>query len=496
MSSSLRERSLTAFLWGAGGTGIRIGLQIIAQIVMARILGPEQYGLFAICVLVIGLSAYFSDFGLAYGLIQRENIDATDVRFVLGWQIVLGLAVAACLFVVAPLLAKFFSEPRLTNLIRALAPICLLQAFSAVSLNLLKRKLDHRSIQIGQTSSYAIGYFCVGLPLATIGAQVWALVAAWGVQSVVMLLVTYRMARHPIVPIWRHPQARAMMRFGVEVLGTNLVNWVVANVDRLIIAKTLPAFQVGLYTTTYNLNYTPVSAAAGVVQPIMYAACARMDQSTSRIRDAYLTVVCGACMVLFPVFTVLAVVAGDFVHVVYGNGWNGAVPLFVPLALAMPLHMLWNINTPPLWASGKVSSEIKLQLPTAVIWFVAAGLAAQHSAIAVAWTVLLLFVMRWLVFSTFVCSLLDISVVQYTKAMVPGVIVSTSASGAAAVALYVMGDLPAAWRLGAAVFAAGLATAAAAAVSWPLMSAGSRSAISSLLHRLGRRVQSGGVTGQ
>ncbi|MFX6409630.1 oligosaccharide flippase family protein, partial [Acinetobacter baumannii] len=76
--------------WGGGGTLLRIVMQFGAQVVLARILGPEQYGLFAIGAIVVGFSSFFSDIGLAYGLIQKKEIAAKDIRFVFTWQIILG----------------------------------------------------------------------------------------------------------------------------------------------------------------------------------------------------------------------------------------------------------------------------------------------------------------------------------------------------------------------------------------------------------------------
>ena len=111
--AGLGARSISAFLWGGGGAFLRLFMQMAAQIVLARLLGPEQYGLFAISVVVMSFSAFFSDIGMAYGLIQRKTLDDSHVRFVFGWQLVLGVAVAGLLALLAQPLAEFFREPRL-----------------------------------------------------------------------------------------------------------------------------------------------------------------------------------------------------------------------------------------------------------------------------------------------------------------------------------------------------------------------------------------------
>ncbi|MFN3717205.1 MAG: oligosaccharide flippase family protein, partial [Thiobacillus sp.] len=226
---------------------------IAAQIVLARLLGPAQYGLFAMSVVVMSFSAFFADIGMAYGLIQRKQVDKTHIRFVFSLQILLGLALAGVLVMLSGVLAVFFREPRLEAIIQALAPLALLQAAGAVSLNLLKRELNFKALQIAQTVAYFFGYVCLGIPLALAGAGVWALVAAWAAQSLISLVLMYRAVRHPLKPLFRHPDAYSMGHFGGTVLLTNLTNWLIGNIDRTVVARTLDSTSVGLYANAYNL---------------------------------------------------------------------------------------------------------------------------------------------------------------------------------------------------------------------------------------------------
>ncbi|NWG38774.1 MAG: lipopolysaccharide biosynthesis protein [Hydrogenophilaceae bacterium] len=399
LQAGLGTRSITAFLWGVGGAFLRLFMQMAAQIVLARLLGPEQYGLFAISVVVMSFSAFFSDIGMAYGLIQRKSLDDSHVRFVFGWQLVLGVAVAGLLVLLAQPLGEFFREPRLQALILALAPLAFVQAISAVSLNLLKRELDFKTLQIAQTLAYFLGYVCVGIPLALGGAGVWALVAAWGVQSLISLVLMYRAARHPLQPTLRHPDARSMGRFGGTVLLTNLTNWLIGNVDRTIVARTLDSASMGLYANAYNLVNTPSSTMLGFMQPVLYSACAKIQDDPQRIRKAYLLLMAGIGLVVMPVFFAMSAVADTLVLALYGQRWAQAAVVLQPIALAMPIALLWGITTPVLWNTGRASLEFKMQLPFAGLWLIAAWVAAQVSLATLAWTVLGLFTLRTLLFT-------------------------------------------------------------------------------------------------
>lgn len=422
--TSLGSRSITAFLWGGGGAFLRLFLQIATQVILARVLGPEQYGLFAMGVIVISFSAFFSDVGIAYGLIQRQHLDSTHIRFVFTWQLVLGLVAAGVLASLSGILAEFFSEPRMAPLILALAPLVLLQAASAVSLNLLKRELDFKSMQIAQTIAYLVAYVCLGIPLALAGAQVWALVVAWAVQSLLSLVLMYRVARHPLGLLFRHDDARSMGYFGGTVLLTNITNWFIGNIDRVVLARTLSSVSVGLYANAYNLVNTPASTLLGFMQPVMYSACAKMQDDPERIRKVYLMLMAGIALGIMPVFFAMAAVANTLVLGLYGQRWVEAAEVLRPIALAMPIVLLWGITTPVLWNSGRATLEFKLQLPLVALWLIAVLLAVQYSLAALAWTVLGLLLLRTLLFTVIVVRVMGAGLTDCVLAMRGGMVLS------------------------------------------------------------------------
>jgi PST family polysaccharide transporter len=117
-TADLSQRSISAALWGASGLAVQVILTFAIQIVLARLLGPEQYGLFATALVVISLSTFFA-IPVAYGLIQRRTVSDEDVRFVNFWQLSVGSVVAVAVFLLADTAAGFFQEPRVAPLIRA-----------------------------------------------------------------------------------------------------------------------------------------------------------------------------------------------------------------------------------------------------------------------------------------------------------------------------------------------------------------------------------------
>src|SRR5712671_892564 len=106
-SPGLAQRSISAALWGASGSVVQLVLQFGIQVVLARLLGPEQYGLFAMAGVLISLAGFFT-FGVTSALIQKHTVNGDDVRFANFWQLAIGTTVALAVFALAGPAAAFF----------------------------------------------------------------------------------------------------------------------------------------------------------------------------------------------------------------------------------------------------------------------------------------------------------------------------------------------------------------------------------------------------
>lgn len=386
MTPTLRSRSIGGVLWSAAGSGARVLLQLLAQVLLARLLGPEQFGLFALAMVVIALGGLFAEAGLAYGLIQARSVSDDDVRFVFTWHLLLGGAVAAALAAGADAIAALMGEPRVAGVLRWLALGLLVNSLAAPAGCLLRRRLAFRWLNLASVASYAVGFVGVGVPLALAGAQAGALVAAYLVQSTVQLVLLYGHVRHPVGWLPWHAGARAQLAFGATVLATSSVNWFLAGVDRLVIGRLFSAAAAGLYANFHNLVNAPASMLLSMVQSVLYPAGAQVQDQRERLRTALLTMIAAVAALVAPAFAAIAAVPHTIALGLYGERWAGGAELLPALALAMPFAVLAGVTTPMLWNAGRTRTELALQLPISLAWVAACvALAATGSLAAVAW---------------------------------------------------------------------------------------------------------------
>src|SRR5438067_2428154 len=211
-AAGLAQRSISAVLWGASGSAVQMVLQFGIQVVLARLLGPDQYGLFALALVVITLCNYFA-LNLVAALIQKRDLSEDDIRFITFWQVTIGAAVAASVYLGAGTAAGFFHEPRVAPLLEAMAIVCLLQAAAGVPLSLLTRELELKSMYLANIAGYAVRHGAPrgaavrrhGRGLADPDAR--ALRRAVGRERAALACVR---ARHAVLPCRRHGDADAV----------------------------------------------------------------------------------------------------------------------------------------------------------------------------------------------------------------------------------------------------------------------------------------------
>lgn len=373
--------------------GARLLLQLLIQVWLARMLGPQVFGVFAIGLVTLTLAGFLAGFGLSWNLMQRTHLDEADIRFAWTWQLLMGLAALLALQALAPVIAQTLREPAAESVIRWMSLGCLLQAAAAPATHLLTRALDFRSLGLIQLLSYFVGYGLVGLPLAWAQAGESALVSAWLVQAAMVTVASLLMRPHPLRPLLWYGRARDMLLVGQAVFMTNLVNWSLNHLDRLFISRLLGTWSLGLYNVAYNLASVPSQILLGALQPAFVAAGAQMQSEPGRLAQAYVQMLATLIVLGLPTGLALALIAPDLMALLYGARWLEAAPVLAGLLAVMPLLAIWGISTPVLWNTGRPQHEWLLQLPLlvvgALLFWIATPLGLGAAALAAATLVLL-----------------------------------------------------------------------------------------------------------
>jgi PST family polysaccharide transporter len=336
---------------------------------------------------ITGLVGSFGDLGLSSATIQRAEVTHKQVSTLFWINVGVSLLIALVIAALAPGIAWFYHEPRLTAITLASAGAMVFGGLTAQHYALLTRQMRFGSMALVQTLPQLAGAI-VGIALALAGWGYWSLVIMGIVGAVSTALVAWIAAGwRPGLPS-RNSGVRSMLAFGGHLTGFNLLNYLTRNSDNILIGRFLGAAPLGIYAKAYGLLMFPVQQINAPVNGVVLPALSRLQDQPDQYRRYFLRAVEVLAFIGMPIIIFAFADARALVLTVLGPKWLGAVGIFRLLA---PAALVGTVNLAPVWiftSLGRTDRQFRWAListPIILLGFLiglrwgAAGVAASFS---------------------------------------------------------------------------------------------------------------------
>lgn len=369
--------------WAAVTMALSKGTTVLSMLVLARLLVPADFGLFAVGLLLINYMDRIKDVGIGSGLIYRREDWRELAPTGLSLSVSASALTAGAAFLAAPLAAGFFHDPRLDELLRALALVILISGLAIVPDSRMRRELDFRRRVIPETAASVVKGI-VAIALAYVGLGVWALVWGQAVGTAAQAVLYWTLAGWRPRFGWRGGYAKKLLRYGVPSMFVAVLAVVHENLDYLIIGRRMDADELGFYFMAYRIPELVVIGVCIVAGQVLFPMFSRLQDDMARLGDSYLTAVQYIALLTTAAAVLIALLAPEVVGLLYGDGWQPAVPALRFLALFSAVYALSFHAGEVYKATGRPGilntiSIGKIILLGPVLW-----LAAGHSIVAVA----------------------------------------------------------------------------------------------------------------
>lgn len=329
---NLRSRLRSALAWSAVGTWLREGMNFVVFGLLARLLGPEAYGLVAMAMVVAALAQISLVDGIGTVLVQRRDLEPGHVDSVFWLLIGIGGAIALAMWLLAAPLARVYGEPAVAPLMHLLSALPLLYALAGVQVAQLKRELLFGALALrGILAALAGGAVGVGLALQGYGvwSLAWMFLAQWTVQ--VLVLWTASPWRPGLAASRRH--LADIAAYCTHTVSTRGVQYAEQQIPRLVIGATLGPAAVGLFTMGWRLLEMLSVLLLMPINQVALPLFSRVQDQRERLERALASLVQLSALLAFPAYLGLAAVAPDLVPVLFGERWAAAVPVVQIMAL-------------------------------------------------------------------------------------------------------------------------------------------------------------------
>jgi lipopolysaccharide exporter len=329
---SLSQRAAYGVVWAFA---LRLAdrlLGLASMAVLARLLGPRDFGLFGIALLAISVLNTFSETGFETALIQKK--EGTERFLDTAWTVHVsrGIVLALVLFGVAPYVAGFFDEPRAIWLIRALGLAVALEGLENIGIVYFKKELDlhkHFAYQVSGTLANA----CIAVLAAIILRNTWALAFGLLGQRLVRTAASY--ALHPYRPrfriVWR--DVKDLFSFGKWILVSQILHFILTEGDDVFVGKILGAAALGLYQMAYRISGLVATEFGEVIEQVTVPAYSKLQDRPTQLREAYIQTQKLLSYISAPMAGGILILAPDIVQVFLGEQWMSMVPALQALAI-------------------------------------------------------------------------------------------------------------------------------------------------------------------
>src|SRR5215472_17423652 len=365
----LKEKTIRGGVARLCAQGANFVLRLGSLMVLARLLGPKDFGLVGMVTAFTGVLTLFRDFGLSAAAIQKADVTEEQISTLFWINISVGVVLAILALAGAPAIAFFYREPRLFGVTAALALGFVFNAAGIQHSVLLQRQMRFTALAIINTVGLIVGT-AIAIGGAKAGYGYWALVAMTVtvpfVSSVGFWLAT---AWIPGMP-QRRAGIRSMVRFGGTVTLNGLISYVASNSEKVLLGRFWGVDALGIYGRAYQLINIPTDNLNSAAGQVAFSALSRLQNDPIRLKTYFLKGYSLILAMTVPITVGCALFADDIIRVLLGPKWAAAAPIFRWLA---PTILAFAIINPLFWllsSLGLVGRSLKMALVIAPVMIV------------------------------------------------------------------------------------------------------------------------------
>lgn len=302
-----------------------MGMQFILQLILARILEPEVYGVVAIVMLFIAFSNVFIQKGFSTALVQRKEINKEDISSVFFVSLAIAAILYGIIFISAPAISRFFNMPELGGLLRIMCLGLFPGAYSSIQTALLSRDINFKVVFFSSITSVCLSGG-VAIWMAYKGAGVWALAIQQLLYSFLVVIAQFYQCRWKPLLHCNFKRVKKFLSFGWKVLVADFINEVFVEIRTLVIGKMYTSADLSFYNRGRQFPYLIMNSINGSLQAVLLPRFSSIQEEKEQISPLLRVAISTSYYVLAPVLVLLACCADPLVRVLLTDKWLPCVP--------------------------------------------------------------------------------------------------------------------------------------------------------------------------
>ncbi|MBF0430163.1 MAG: MOP flippase family protein [Fibrobacteria bacterium] len=389
-TEATKAKAFGGIKWTSLSTITTSIIQLAQMSLLAHLLHPEDFGLMAMTIVILGFAHCFADMGLSNAIIFKQEISGKALSSLYWATIISGIVVFLVVLGSAYPASVFFNEPRIGALLRWSAPVFLIISFGQPFQALLQKELRFKVIALAEIIGAASG-FTLALVLAVNHVGVYALIAGHVSQAVIRsILVAFFEAKYWRPSLYINLQEiKELLIFGAYQMGERSLNFLKTNVDKLLMGRLLGAGSLGFYTVPFQLMVRPVLLLNSIVTRVAFPLLSRVQNDDEKTGRGYLEMIELVSFYSMPLYMGLFVSAEPLISLYLGPGWEPSIPVFKVIVFLGIFIALGNPIGSLVLARGRADMGFWLNVYAFVLNALAVIIGSYWGLLGVCWAILL-----------------------------------------------------------------------------------------------------------
>lgn len=334
-SESLSQKFIKGSTWQTASTIVQVISNFIGMIVLARLLDPGDFGVFAAIQVIAGIVSMFSNLGIASALIQHKEISPRHIEVGFSSSLILSFTVFICLWVLAPFFPSLFHSNFDIWMVRVNALVFPILGWSMVSSSLLTRKLDFKGLFISSFCSMILGSSLVTILFAFIGFGAWSLVFGTVSSAIISTICLSILSPHSRKLGLPKKEVQDLFSFGGMYTILRVINYLSTKADNFVVGRWMGIETLGLYDRAFLVMSYPGVYIGNIIDAVTFPTLAKIQDETDKLKKAYLQGIKLASFLLLPLSTFFVIYSYEIVEVLLGHKWIQITPTLQILFLVI-----------------------------------------------------------------------------------------------------------------------------------------------------------------
>lgn len=333
MSRSLLVDTVHGLKWSTLSKITQQGLQYVATVILVGVLSPDDFGLIAMAMVVIGFLDIFKDIGTSSAIIKEDN-PSNELKCSLFWvNVFFGILIFALIYFSSPLFTKLFNSERIEPVLQILSISFIISGISVQQKALFEKELLFQKLSLIELFSSAMA-FIIAVILALNGYGVWSLVWQVITNTGLNTLLIWIFSNWKPKLVFNFYEIKKITSYSSNLVGFNLINYLARNGDYFLIGKFLGDRELGHYYLAYRIMLYPLRNITWVISRVIFPAFSKIQNDNSKLREAYVRLTNSIAIITFPMMAGIAVISSYFTNIFFGENWDTILVAYIIIILA------------------------------------------------------------------------------------------------------------------------------------------------------------------